>query len=176
MGHAPDDLLWMTEARMLSICGLPRSTFQSWARSGAIERDPGAAYGEGDVLRIALLGILRDHLPTDTARSAWDDLRVSGLLDDFVTRARTLEEGDRFDLVLEVEHAGVIAAFDDIALIDAVRRPEAPRAVKVVPAAERLRLVRDSFRRQAARGQPPGRRRGRPPRARPALTPVEGGG
>lgn len=163
MTTAPDDLRWVNEARMLALTGLPRSTFQAWRRAKFVEPLP--AYGEGDVLEMAIAAELRRHLRPDEATRAWAALRESGDLDAFVNVARRLEEGDRFDLVIEPNHLGVTLATDDASLVAAVRHPTAPRPVVVVALAEQLRHIRDSVRRTGiTAARPKERRPGRPSR------------
>jgi len=95
----------------------------------------------------------------------WANLVARGDAGEMVNRARVVERDDRFDLVVEPEHGGVRVVEDDESLIAAVRHPGAPRAVIVVPFAERIALVRDSFRNvRKTTPRPKTRRTGRKPR------------
>jgi hypothetical protein len=170
---APDDISWISEPRMLGLCGLPRSTRQSWERAGLNVGDAGGAYGEGAVLEIALLVIIREHLGLDEIIGAWRDLTSSGVAAELINHARCLREQDRFDLVLEPEHAGIRVARTNAELVAAVRHPGAPRPVVVVDIAERIRLVRESFRRLATHGSRPQVKR--PGRPRSKVTPIREG-
>jgi hypothetical protein len=163
MHGAPDDISWISEPRMLGLCGLPRSTRQSWERAGLDIGDVGGAYGEGAVLEIALLVIIREHLGLEEMVSAWRELSNSGAAADLINQARCLHDKDRFDLILEPDHAGIRAASTNGQLVAAVRHPGAPRPVVVVDIADRIRLVRDSFRRLATHEpRPQVKRPGRP--------------
>jgi hypothetical protein len=78
-----------------------------------------------------------------------------------------LDQGDRFDLVVEPDFGGICVATDDADLVEAVRHPGAPRAVFVIPLAEKLVLIRDAFRRFATAAKRPTERKvGRPARRR----------
>lgn len=148
---------------MLGLCGLPRSTRQSWERAGLNVGDAGGAYGEGAVLEIALLVIIREHLGLEEMVSAWRDLSNSGAAVELINQARGLRDKDRFDLVLEPDHAGIGVARTNGQLVAAVRHPGAPRPVVVVDIADRMRLVRNSFRRLATHEpRPQVKRPGRP--------------
>ncbi|MEX1143143.1 MAG: hypothetical protein WD993_00325 [Thermoleophilaceae bacterium] len=156
----------MSEPRMLGLCGLARSTFQSWVRAGLDINDPGGAYGEGAVLRTALLVQVREHLSLDDMVGAWRDFTASGAATEFLNHARCLREDGRLDLVIEPEHAGMAIARNDEELIAAVRHGNAPRPVIVVDVADRILHVLQSFRRMAKPGaRPTERRRGRPRRS-----------
>jgi hypothetical protein len=170
MHDAPDDISWISEPRMLGLCDLPRSTRQSWERAGLNVGDAGGAYGEGAVLEIALLVMIREHLGLEEMIGAWRDLTSSGTAAEIINRARHLRERDRFDLVLEPEHAGIRVARTNAELAAAVRHPGAPRPVVVVDIAERIRLVRDSFRRLAVHEPRPQVKR--PGRPRSKITPI----
>lgn len=176
MQHAPDDLSWVGETRVPSLTGVARTTFQSWTRAGIVDQDPGGAYGEGAVLEIALVGALREHFSVDELATRWSRLRSQGDVNRFLARARQLDSSERFDLVVEPELGGISVAADDEALVRAVRHEHAPRAVVVIPMAERLTSVRDSFRGWSTTAKrPTQRKRGRPARRRADLKPVRGG-
>jgi hypothetical protein len=164
MSLAPDDKSWITETGMLSLTGLPRSTFSSWTDDGFLQADPGAAYDLEGVLEIALLVEIRKFLGDHTV-PAWNYLRDSDRDAEMVEAAAALERGGRFDLVFEPDHSGIAMARDDESLATAVRHPGAPRPVIVVDVADRLLLVREGFQKsRSTRPRPSTRRAGRPRR------------
>jgi hypothetical protein len=165
MQSEPDDILWITEARMLSLCKLARSTFQSWVKAGLDIEDEGGAYGLSKVLAVALLVEARRHLGLEELLGAWWELARSDDLSAILGAARRLEKGERFDLVIEPEHASIALARSDVELVAAVRHPGAPRSVVVVDLSDRTLLVKESFFRLASRApRPEKKRRGRPRR------------
>lgn len=154
---------------MLAINELPRSTFQGWTKAGLVERDPGGAYTLDTVLEMTLIAALRDHFSVDELTIRWPRLRNDGHVTDFVSRARNLGDGDRYDLAVEVNHGGISVATDDAELARAVRGPGAPRLMVVLEIAGRLRVVRDGFDAWAIAGRRPTKRKvGRPPSRRAA--------
>jgi hypothetical protein len=158
-----DEDRWVEEARMLALCGLPRSTFQSWDRSGLFVRDPGGAYSEAAVLEIALLSALREHFSTEDLSRTWKSLRQDGAVERLVAAASRVEANARFDLVLEPQYGGIALARDDSELLTAVRHPAAPRAFLVLSLGERLQLVRQGFDRISTNERRPSERKvGRP--------------
>jgi DNA-binding transcriptional MerR regulator len=169
-----EDSKWVAEPRMLSLCKVARSTLQSWERAGLVARSESGAYGEGDVLEATLLLVLREYFPLDELAERWTNLRTAGAAADFISRARGLGRGDRFDLVIEPDNGGIRVADNDAALIDAVRHPEVPRAVVVLPLADRLRFIRDSFRDIATTAKRPTQRRAGRPRRRAEVRPLRG--
>src|SRR4051794_39550613 len=124
---------WVAEARMLSLCELPRSTFHSWERAGLLVRDPGGAYDERAVVEIALLASLREHFSLEDLVNAWGAHRQAGAVDSFIRRAFELQPGGQYDLVVEPQYAGITVAAEEAELVAAVRHPGAPRAVLVTP-------------------------------------------
>jgi hypothetical protein len=167
MTDTVEDLHWISEARLLELCGLKRATWRAWAQEGVVEADPGGAYGEDDVLSTLLLKTLRDRLGVKAGSQAWNALKRSGGADSILRRARAPAELDRLDLVIEPDTRLVRVAEDDESLVAAVRFAEEPRTVTVVPVAERLRRGRDGFWVIAERGvRPTERRVGRPPKMR----------
>lgn len=165
MHVAADDIEWVSESRMFSLCELPRSTFQSWVKAGLDIQDPGGAYGLDDVLEIALLVQARRYLGLEELAGGWRQLTRSGVVGEIVTAARELKEGERFDLVLEPEHASIVAAGNNDELINAVRHPGAPRPVVVLTVSEEIQLIKESFARLAKTApRPTEKRRGRPRR------------
>ncbi|MCW3001514.1 MAG: hypothetical protein JWQ20_812 [Conexibacter sp.] len=166
----PYELGWVDEAKMLAITDLARSTFHGWARAGIVERDPGGAYSEPAVIEMMLVGALRDYMSVDELAIRWPRLQAEGKVADFVRRARTVEEGERYDLIVEIKHGDVSVARDDTELAAAVRHPGAPRPVVVVDLADRLRLVRSGFMSWRITGRrPKARKAGRPPARRSAV-------
>ena len=170
MERALQDLQWLDEARMLELCELARSTFHGWARAGLVERDPGGTYGEGAVLELVLIAALRDHFSIDELLVRWPRLRHDGSVEEFVTRARKLRAGGRYDVIVEPKHGGITVAGDDVELVAAVRHPGAPRAVVVIDLAPKLLLALRSFRDWAVTGRRPSQRKvGRPARQSAAI-------
>ncbi len=165
MHAGADDIEWVSEARMFSLCELPRSTFQSWVKAGFDIQDPGGAYGLDDVLEIALLVQARRYLGLEELAGGWRQLTRSGVAGEIVVAARELKEGEQFDLVLEPEHASIVAAGNNDELIDAVRHPGAPRPVVVLAVSGEIQLIKESFARLAKTApRPAEKRRGRPRR------------
>jgi hypothetical protein len=165
MQDAPDDILWISEARMFNLCELPRSTFQSWVKAGLDIEDPGGAYGLADVLAILLLVHARRYLGLEEMAGAWRELGREGAIGTMIRAACDLEEGERFDLVLEPEHGSILVARSNPELVNAVRHPGAPRPVVVLDLSEAIQLVKKSFMRLANRSpRPREKRRGRPRR------------
>lgn len=165
MHDAPDDISWIAETRMLSICGLRRSTLQGWTKAGLLAATQGNAYGEGAVLEAALVAVVRDFYPLDDLAHRWSRLRREGRVDAFINRARQIEPGQRFDLVVEPDLGGITVVGDDTALLAAVRHETVPRAVVVIPLADRMSEVRRAFWDFAITGkQPTERKVGRPKR------------
>ncbi|HEV7481691.1 MAG TPA: hypothetical protein VGO13_01180 [Solirubrobacterales bacterium] len=157
------DLLWISEARMLSICGLPRSTFQGWNRAGLGLVDAGGAYGLREVVAISLLVAARDHMGADELVAAWGAFDRSGEADDLVRAVRKAKKGDRFDLVVAPTSGAMLIVRDDEELVRAVRDPGVPTTFAVIDVSGRLRAVRDSFGRFKKKSKRPQKRRpGRP--------------
>jgi hypothetical protein len=165
MQGPPDTISWISEARMLGLCDLPRSTFQSWLKAGLDLADPGGAYGLAETLEIAVLVHARRHLGLEEMAGAWKSATRSGRREEIVRRAVALEEGDRFDLVIQPQHASLVVAESDAELVRAVRHPTAPRPVVVLDIADSLLLVKEGFEGLATVGSRPSEtRRGRPRR------------
>ena len=165
MERAPQDFQWVDEARMLELCGLPRSTFHGWVKSGLVERDPGGAYGEGAVLEIVFIGALRDYFSVDELSLRWPRLRADGRVERFVACARRLRDRGRYDVVVEPQHGAISLAVSNAELIKAVRHPGAPRAVVVIDLAPRMLLARAGCRAWGVTGRRPNKRKvGRPAR------------
>ena len=93
---------------------------------------------------------------------AWRAFDSSGTREGVVNYARGLETGNRFDLVVEPDHAALRIARDDAELFDGVRHPGSPRPVIVLDLADD-RAVVGTFNRIANRTKPPSERSpGRP--------------
>jgi hypothetical protein len=157
------DLVWISEARMLSICGLPRSSFQGWNRAGLGLLDSGGAYGLREAVAISLLVAARDQMGVEELVAAWRAFDGSGEADELVRAVRGAEKGDRFDLVVAPVGGSMTVVRNDDELVRAVRDPEVPTAFAVIDVSARLRAVRDSFGRyQKQTKRPQKRRPGRP--------------
>jgi hypothetical protein len=155
----------MREPRLVALVDVPRSTFRHWRKLEVVVEGPGGTFDEGDVIAVTLLAALRDHLGMEEAATVWAALQRQGKSGDLITRARKLEldADERFDLVVEKDTGIVQLATDDTSLVEAVRHPEHPRTVRVIPLADRLRHVRQGFYNLADQGpRPPERATGRP--------------
>jgi hypothetical protein len=168
MQGSPDTIFWISEARMLGLCDLPRSTFQSWLKAGLDLADPGGAYGLAETLEVAVLVQARRHLGLEEMAGAWRSAIRSGRRDEIVRRAVALEEGGRLDLVVQPQHASLAVADTDAELVRAVRHPTAPRPVVVLDVAAPLMLVKEGFEGMATAGSRPSERRRGRPRRQPA--------
>jgi hypothetical protein len=165
MHAGADDIEWVSEARMFSLSGLPRSTFQSWIKAGLDIQDPGGAYSLDDVLEIALLVQARRYLGLEELVSGWRQLTRSGAANAIVAAARGMQQGEQLDLVIEPDHAAIVAARNNEELIAAVRHPGAPRPVVVLTVSEEIQLVKEAFARLAKTApRPTEKSRGRPRR------------
>lgn len=157
------DLFWISEARMLGICSLPRSTFQGWNRLGLGLAHPGGAYGLREVLGISLLAAARDHAGAEELVVSWTAFNESGQADELVEAVRGMGKGDRFELVLAPVRGLMTVARDDEQLVRAVRDVETPTAFVVIDVSAKLHAARDDFERfQKTIKRPQTRRPGRP--------------
>jgi hypothetical protein len=153
----------MPEAAALALCGMKRPTWTGWSEQGIVVRPHDGAYGLHDVIRVALLFALRKVLPVDDMAAAWRGMTSDGVADEVINLATTVQEDDRFDLVIEPGSGRVLLATTDQALAQAVRHPTAPRAVIVIsPAAELHRVVGGFMNRALSVDRPTARSRGRP--------------
>ncbi len=150
----------------MELLGVSRSTFRHWRSLGLVSEGPGGTYDEGAAIDAVLLATLRDQLGMENAAKVWRELKRSGEGEQLVTRARKLDlkrRDERFDLVIEPSAGIVSLATDDASLVAAVRDPEDPRPVTIVPLASRLRRVRRGFNTYGDHGpQPQERVSGRP--------------
>ena len=168
-----DGIVWTSESIAQALCGLTRPAWKSRVKARLIEDKPRGAYDERQLMEIAFVGALRDHLSPRDTRLACQALKRNGRWDDLLVRARELEDDDRFDLVIEPGTRAVTLATDDASLVQAVRHPEDPRPVLVVSIADRLRRIRDGFRTIAvARERPQQRKVGRPARDDAKVLPI----
>jgi len=127
--------------------------------------DPVGAYGHNAVIGLVLLVAARQHLSVAALIAGWRDFDRGPDSARIFVRARALAPDDRFDLVVELDHARIVVATSDTELIEAVRHPRGPRPVVVLDLAERVRHASMAFHRLANRSpRPAARHRGRPKR------------
>jgi hypothetical protein len=130
---------------MLALCRLSRSTFNSWKKSGLDIANSAGAYGLSDVVALTVLVAIREFIPPKEMIAAWRDLVQSGGAAGIVNAARSLNEGDRFDLIVQPQHASLRLALSEQELTAAVRFPTDPKVVVVIDAADRVRSVVKAF-------------------------------
>jgi hypothetical protein len=173
---AASDLTWVSESRLLGICSLPRSTFQSWIRSGLNLADEGGAYGLREVIALTLLAAARDHAGVEELIAGWRRLERSGGDVAVIDAARGLQDGARMDLVLDPSGGAFAIARNDVELVEAIRRHrDVPRPLFVVDVAARIRFAVDAFESFAkATPRPVSKRPGRPKREVVSLRAVDG--
>lgn len=179
MTDSPDALRWMREPRAVALLEVARSTFRHWRKLGYVTEGPGGTFDESALIEAAFIAALRDHLGMDEAIVVWDALRRQGKSGELITRARRIalepELDERFDLIVEQGSGIVHLATDDVSLVEAVRNPEHPRTVRVIPLAARLRHVRQGFYNLADHGPPPQERTtGRPAKSAATVTALRG--
>jgi hypothetical protein len=136
----PHDLAWLPEAQILKVCRLPRSTLQSWRRSG-LELADEAAYDLKALVTLVLLVATREFLSPKEMVGAWRALVRSGTDTEIVEAARRLAKGGRFDLVIDVTYASLEIAQSETELMTEVRHPSLPRPMVVVDVAEAVYLA-----------------------------------
>jgi len=153
--HGPDDIAWLPESRAIDLCELTRSSFNSWQNAGIDLAPENGAYGLRQIVPLVLLVAARSYLPPKEMVGAWLEMENSGEMEGLVNAARSLEQGDRFDLVVEPAHAKLHVAQTEVELLDAVRQPGAPKPVIVLDLADRIRTVVSTFNRIANRTAPP---------------------
>jgi hypothetical protein len=169
----PDGLFWISEARLLELCRVKRTTWRAWDSEGLVERDDGGAYSEADALSVVLILALRNVLSAQDTAAAWRDMQRRGADSEVIATTATLGDESHLDLIVEPESRVVRYAATDEALIKAVRFLDDPRSVIVVSVAGKLRRVRDGFRvlkEESAR--PTERRVGRPTRIAADVLPL----
>jgi hypothetical protein len=135
--NSPNDLSWLPESQVLKVCGLSRSTLQSWKRSG-LDLDVDAAYDLTALVALVVLAATREFLSPKEMVSAWRSLSRAGKDKYIVDAARLLEEGGRFDLVIDVTYGSLEIVLDDAELAKAVGRLHRPRPVVVIDMAEEI--------------------------------------
>jgi hypothetical protein len=157
---------WVTESRMAQLCGLARSTWQSWIRELLFELPPTGVFGLSDCLEVAIVSAIREHFSLPETKSVWESLRRSGDAERLLLATERLKkEGtERFDLVIDPALGGVNLAVDEISLSRAILDDERPRTVSVVPLAPQIRRIKVGFAKVATSGEVPSVRRGRPRR------------
>lgn len=135
MTSPPQDLAWLPEAKILKVCGLPRSTLQSWGRSGlSLAEEP--AYDLKALLTLVLLAETREFFSPKEMVGAWRDLVQTGAEDEIVERARRLSKGDCLDLIIDVTYGSLAVAQSDSELAAEVRGMKKPRPLVVIDASE----------------------------------------
>lgn len=163
MHAVADGLLWVPETRLVSLVGIPRSTYQSWEQEGLLTRSATGAYAESDVIETIVIAAIRAQLPLAATGNAMRQMRASGAVADLVDRARALQADELFDLVIDPHRATVVVCDDTRSLVAAVHDQHVARTVTVVPLARTLSDAIVAFRNHAQRGRPPTTRaRGRP--------------
>jgi hypothetical protein len=135
MTSLPQDLAWLPEAQILKVCRLPRSTLQSWGRSGLSLAEE-AAYDLKALVMLVLLAETRDFLSPKEMVGAWRDLVETEVEDEIVERARRLAKDDRLDLVIDVTYGSLAVAQSDAELTAEVREMRKPRPLVVIDVAE----------------------------------------
>jgi hypothetical protein len=167
MTDSLNDFQWTFEPLMLELTEVKRSTFAGWVAAGVIESAP--SYGEGTVLEVAMIAAARPYLTLQELSAKWSRLRANDQVKSFVTRARKLGDGERFDLVIDLQYKRLSVPVDNAELLRTIRSADAPRPFVVVPLAPRLLLIREAFRDLAQHGtRPTERKAGRPPVRRSA--------
>lgn len=147
---------------MAQLCGLPRSTWQSWVKDGFFSIPPGGAFQLTDCIEVAIVSTVREHFPLPETRSIWEAMRRSEEAARMVRAAAGLEIDGHFDLIIDPADGFVAAATDDASLARAIRRGDRQRVLNVVPLANDLRDLGDGFARLASKAPVTARRAGRP--------------
>jgi hypothetical protein len=159
---SPHDIAWLPESQVLKVCGLSRSTLQSWVRSG-LDLAVDAVYGLPALVSLVLLAEARSFLSPKEMVEAWGALSRAGRVESLVEAARNLERGQNFDLVIDVTYASLRIAETEAELMDAIRHARRPRPVVVLDMAESILLAVEYFEAHANRlPQPKKKGPGRP--------------
>lgn len=137
---SPHYIAWLPESQVLKVCELSRSTLQSWIRSG-LDLAVDAAYDLPALVALVLLVETRKFLTPKEMVEAWQALSREGVAERIVESAKRLEDGDRFDLVIDINHASLRIAESDADLMAAVRHSRRPRPVVVLDMAEPVLLA-----------------------------------
>lgn len=154
---------WVTEARLLMLVDLARSTYQSWLRDGLLDLPASGVFEERDVLEVLLAAVLRELFPLAEVRSLWRSLLREGIVRDFLELALSIQGNeDRLDLVVEPATGRLSLASNPASLLAAVRDDHRALQVQVVPLATRIAVAREGFGRFSSPDPLPAVRRGRP--------------
>jgi hypothetical protein len=169
MPPSSDALAWIPESELLSLCGIPRSTLQSWVKSGFDLELSGrrAAYGLPEVVTVFVLAKVREHLPPKKMFAAWRELVSSGEIEKIASAAVDLRkspaEDDAFDIVVDPKYSIFRVCFSDAELLAMVRDAGDPRSLVVVDALEAIQKTVGAFQRAAnTTPRPSSRKAGRP--------------
>jgi hypothetical protein len=166
----PSDVFtWIPESELLSLCDLPRSTLQSWIKSGFDLELSGrrAAYGLPEVTTVLVLSKVRAHLPPKKMLAAWQDLVEVGdgakIIDAAAGLGKDPTDIDSFDIVVDPKYSMFRVAFSDAELLSAVRDPADPRPLIVIDSLDAMRKTVSAFGRVAnTTPRPSARKAGRP--------------
>ena len=158
MGTAPDSIGWVSEADLLRIARVARSTRRHWARKQLVT-DPGnGRYRERDVVETVVLDLLVRATGFADAALAWGQ-HGGAVLDSILSASTT--PGEQLDLVVSVELADLSLARTDSEVGSTARGGGQPRAFLVVPLAAALAEARSAFWTFAGRSRAPTDRRRR---------------
>lgn len=141
---SPHDIAWLPESQILKLCGLSRSTLQSWVRGG-LDLAADAAYDLRGLVALTLLAEARSFLMPKEMIEAWGGLVRRGQDEAIVDAARRLDSGGRFDLVIDVTFTSLRVVQTEAELISAVVHPRRPRPVVVLDMAEPVLLAVEYF-------------------------------
>lgn len=162
MTSPPRDLAWLPEAQILKVCGLSRSTLQSWRRSGLVLAEE-AAYDLKALVMLVLLAEAHKFLSPKEMVGAWRGLAEAGAEAEIVERARRLGRGDRLDLVIDLTYTSLAVAQSDAELTAEIRELRKPRPFVILDVAEPVYLAVKYFDDHANRtSRPKERAPGRP--------------
>jgi hypothetical protein len=172
MPSPSDALAWIPESELLSLCGIPRSTLQSWVKSGFDLELSGrrAAYGLPEVVTVLVLSKVREYLAPKKMFTAWRELVSSGEADRIVSAAVVLRgstsDEDAFDIVVDAKYSMFSVCLSDAELLATVRDAGDPRSLVVVDALDAVRKTVGAFGRAAnTTPRPSSRKAGRPANA-----------
>lgn len=175
MAKPQDESRWLPEAQVLRLAELSRSTLRSWAQAD-LKFAAGAAYDLKALVAIVLLAKCRSYLSPKEMAGAWRRVARTGAEAAILEAAKELEQGGRFDLIVDPQYASLTIARSDAELAQAVRRPSAPRAMIVVDVAEPVFAAVEHFTDHANKGSQPTRKApGRPRSPERGLRVVSGG-
>jgi len=152
----------VTEHRMTELCGLARSTWQSWVREQLFEVPGDGFFGLELCLEVAFAAAVRTQFSLAETRQVWGSARESGAAHMLVRRAREQNPVERFDLVIDMKHGAIAVATDDASVGRAIRQDGLPQTVTVVPVAAKLQSVKEGFATFGEERVPGASRAGRP--------------